>query len=242
MPDGPTIISGYQPGIHSADLGKSISRLDDEASWVDLSCVIVTPAGGSVPTRVVSSWMSMIKPPNNRSVHIFAQGCEVGEAYTHIVEAILANPELSTWKYLLCIEHDNAPPADGMVKLLRRMEKHPEYAGIGGLYWTKGISGVSQVWGDPRDPSWNARPQKPDPNGGLVECNGLGMGFTMFRISMFKDTRLRRPWFKTPASIYEGASTQDLWFASDARKHGYRFCVDCDVRVGHWEESTQTMW
>lgn len=74
------------------------------------------------------------------------------------------------------------------------------------------------------------------------------MGFTLARLSVFTDQRLRRPWFKTVASKEEGVGTQDLHWASDMRKHGYRFAVDCDVRVGHLEVGTQanhfveTMW
>jgi hypothetical protein len=169
-----------------------------------------------------------------------AIGVEVGEAYTQTVEAILGNAELSTWEYLLTIEHDNIPPVDGVVKLIKRMEQHPEFACIGGLYWTKGEGGVPQIWGDPRDPSINFRPQPPVA-GRLVECCGTGMGFNLWRISMFKDPKLRRPWFKTIAGA-EGVGTQDLYFWGDARKHGYRCAVDCDVLVGHYDVNSDIIW
>ena len=81
-----------------------------------------------------------------------------------------------------------------MLRLVEQMEAHPEFAAIGGLYFTKGPGGCAQIWGDPKDPVVNYRPQLPDPNGGLVECCGTGMGFTMYRLSMFKDPRLRKPW------------------------------------------------
>lgn len=126
MTTGPTIISSYEPGYHGADLNATVSRLDAEAQWKDLSCIILTPAGGSVPTRVVASWLGMIKPPNNKSCHLWAMGAEVGEAYSRMVESILAHPELSTWKYLVTLEHDNVPPPDGMIKLLQKMEEHPD--------------------------------------------------------------------------------------------------------------------
>ena len=112
---------------------------------------------------------------------------EVGHAYSAAIEQVLAHPELSQWEYILTVEHDNAPPPDGVLTLIEDMEKHPEFACIGGLYWTKGEGGVPQIWGDPKDPVLNFRPQLPDPNGGLVECNGTGMGFNLWRMSMFKD-------------------------------------------------------
>ncbi len=237
----PVILSSYDGGRHSADLDKTISRLDREAMWKDVSTVIVTPAAGSIPTKVVASWMGLIKPPNGKNAHLWAMGTEVGEAYSRMVEGILAHPDLSNWKYLLCIEHDNAPPPDGMVRLLRQMEDHPEFAAIGGLYFTKGDGGVAQIWGDPREMPINFRPQKPVPDA-LVECSGTGMGFTMFRLSVFKDKRLRRPWFKTPASREEGAATQDLYFWGDARQYGYRCAIDCGVKVGHYDAENDIMW
>lgn len=238
----PTILSSYDGGRHNADLDKTVSRLDKEALWKDLSTIIVTPAAGTIATRVVASWMNLMKPPNGRCAHLWALGTEVGEAYTRMIESILAHPDLSTWKYLLTLEHDNATPPDGLVRLLQRMEEHKKFAAVGGLYFTKGEGGVAQIWGDPADFNSNARPQKPDPAGGLVECNGTGMGFTLFRLSMFKDKRLRRPWFKTVASREEGLGTQDLYFWGDARKHGYRCAIDCSVKVGHYEAATDIMW
>ncbi len=237
--DGPIILSSYDGGRHNADLDKTISRLDREAMWKDVSTVIVTPAAGSIPTRIVASWMGLIKPPNGKSAHLFAQGTEVGEAYSRMVESILSHPDLGKWKYLLTIEHDNAPPPDGIVRLHQQMEAHPELSAIGGLYFTKGSGGCAQIWGDPREMPVNYRPQRPVPEA-LVECCGTGMGFTMFRLSMFKDKRLRKPWFKTPASRTEGSATQDLYFWNDARQHGYRCAVDCAIKVGHFDG--ETMW
>jgi hypothetical protein len=179
-------------------------------------------------------------PPNNSVVRMLAVGMEVGEAYSTAVEQILAHPELSQWEYMLTIEHDNMPPADGVLRLLERMEANPRFSCVGGLYYTKGHGGVAQIWGDPTDPVLNFRPQLPDPNGGLVECNGTGMGFNLWRLKMFKDKKLRRPWFVTQTK--DGMATQDLYFWSDARKHGYRCAIDCGVKVGHYDLATDTVW
>lgn len=184
----------------------------------------------------------MMTPPNNKIVRLTAVGMEVGEAYSSCIASILSHPDLSNWKYILTVEHDNMPPSDGLVKLLERAEAHPEYSAISGLYFTKFFGGVSQIWGDPNDHPLNFRPQKPDPAGGLVECCGIGQGFGLFRIDMFKDERLRKPWFKTTSSKEEGMYSQDLFFWSDARKHGHRCAVDCSVRVGHLDVQTDIVW
>ena len=197
---------------------------------------MVLPAADLVPAKCVLSWMNMAFPPNNGVVRWLAQGMEVGDAYSSAIEQILGHPDLRDWEYLLCVEHDNIIPSDGVIKLIEQMENHPEFSAIGGLYFTKGEGGCPQIWGDAKDPTPNYRPQPPDPNGGLVECCGTGQGFTLFRLKMFKDDRLRKPWFKTlNGSNGPGVSTQDLYFWGDARKYGYRCAIDCSVRVGHYD-------
>jgi hypothetical protein len=226
-------------GRHNANLTGTIDRLRGDASWKKLDTIMLVPAGGQIPTKVVASWMNMYSPPNNRFFRWWALGMEVGEAYSQAIEQILANPDLSTWKYLLTVEHDNVPPPDGIVKLLAQMEAHPEFACIGGLYFTKGVGGCAQIWGDPRDPSLNFRPQMPIP-GALVECCGTGMGFNVWRLEMFKDQRLRRPWFKTQTE--GGVATQDLYFWGNARQFGYRCAVDCSIPVGHYSLEEDVVW
>jgi hypothetical protein len=229
----PQIISSYDGGLHNADLSQTVSRLKKDRSYKDMSCIQIVPAFGSIPTKSVASWLNMYSPPNQKFVRLFAVGMEVGDAFSSCIESILAHPDLCTFKYILTLEHDNLPPPDGIVKLLAQMEAHPEYACIGGLYYTQGPGGCAQIWGDPKDPVVNFRPQLPDPNGGLVECCGTGMGFNVFRLDMFKDEKLRKPWFKT--NTENGVGTQDLYFWGDARKHGYRCAIDCSVRVGHYD-------
>lgn len=238
----PQIISSYDAGKHNADLNQTISRLTQEGAYKDQSTVIIIPAYGQVPTKAVASWLSMYNPPNQKIVRLFAVGMEVGAAYENCVASILAHPDLSQFKYLLFMEHDNIVPPDGFVQLLKRMEQHPEYSVIGGLYFTKGESGQPQIWGDPNNHPLNFRPQKPDHNGGLVECNGTGQGFTLARLDMFKDPKFERPWFKTSCDTKSGCYTQDLWFAQQARKLGYRFAVDCSVRVGHYDLAGDKVW
>lgn len=227
-------------GLHNQQLEQSRERIIKGGTWKHQRIAVVIPAGASIPAKVALSHWNLLFPPNNGVVRILAQGLEVGEAYSTAIAQILADPNLSQWEYLLTIEHDNVPPADGVLKLVAQMEKHPELACIGGLYWTKGEGGVPQIWGDPTDPVLNFRPQPPRP-GELVECCGTGMGFNLWRLSMFEDKKLRQPWFKTIAGT-EGIGTQDLYAWADFRKHGYRCAIDCSVLVGHYDSQTDICW
>lgn len=228
-------------GIHNGSPGKTRKRLADSAAWKRQRIVVVLPTAKMLAAKVALSHWDLAFPPNNPHAKILALETEVGEAYSQTIENILAHPELSQWEYLLTIESDNTPPPDGVLKLLEAMErtKH-KYACIGGLYFTKGPGGVAQIWGDPKDPVLNFRPQLPDVNGGLVECNGTGMGFNLWQMKLFKDPKLRRPWFVTQKK--DGLATQDLYAWTDFKQHGYRCAIDCSVRVGHYSVEEDRIW
>ena len=227
-------------GIHNGDVGKTRTRLDKSKSWKKQRIVVLIPTAETIAAKVALSHWNLAFPPNNGVVRVLAVGMEVGEAYSTAIEQVLSHPELSQWEFLLTIEHDNMPPHDGVLKLVEHMEENPKYDCIGGLYYTKGYGGCAQIWGDPKDPMLNFRPQLPDPNGGLVECCGTGMGFNLWRLKMFKDKKLRRPWFVTQKK--DGIATQDLYAWTDFRKHGYRCAVACDVKVGHYDLERDFIW
>jgi hypothetical protein len=238
----PEIVITDLGGLHNADPEAARARIMAGSSWKRQRIIVILPADAKVSAKCMISWWSLAFPPNNGSLKMLCQGMEVGDAYSQAVENILAHKDLSEWEYVLTLEHDNAPPADGIIRLADQLEAHPELAAISGLYWTKGEGGVAQIWGDVHDPQLNFRPQPPRP-GGLVECCGLGMGFCLFRLALFRDARLPRPLFRTKRGLNnEGIGTQDLAFWSEARKLGYRCAVDCNVKVGHWDDRTETMW
>lgn len=225
-------------GLRNDNLELSTTTYLEGATWKKQRGICLLPAGKSIATRVALAWRGMICPPNQPWHFMAIEGEEVGVAYNRAIENILAHPDLSTWEYILTVEHDNLMPSDGLVKLIKRMDEHPELSCVGGLYWTKGEGGVPQIWGDPKDPVVNFRPQPPKA-GELVECVGTGMGFNLWRLDMFKT--LPKPWFETKCGA-EGVGTQDLSFWSMARKHGHRCAIDCSVLVGHLDVSSGIVW
>jgi hypothetical protein len=227
-------------GRHNADPSATRARLLKGGSWKRQRVVVIIPSANMLAAKVALSHWNLAFPPNNGVVRILALGMEVGDAYSTAIEQVIAHPELGSWEYLLTLEHDNMPPSDGVIKLIARMEAHPELACIGGLYYTKGEGGVAQIWGDPTDPVLNFRPQLPVA-GQLKECCGTGMGFNLWRLATFKDPHLRRPWFKTMAGA-QGCATQDLYAWADLRKYGYRCAIDCDVLVGHYDVDSDMVW
>jgi hypothetical protein len=239
----PQIITQDFVGEHNKNFDKSSARILKGGSWKRQRVICLLPAADMVPAKCALSWWNLAFPPNNGVVKWLCLGMEVGDAYSSAIEQILAHPDLKDWEYLLCVEHDNAPPADGVIKLIEALEEHPEYCCISGLYWTKFEGGVPQCWGDPKDVSQNFRPQPPPAENEIREYVGLGMGFCVFRLSTFKDPKLRKPWFKTlNGKDGQGIGTQDLYCWSDLRKNGYRGAVHGGVRVGHYDYQNDMMW
>lgn len=230
-------------GFHNSNLEQSRDRLIRGKTYRDLSTVWVTPIPQDppmVPAKVVfQSWMNLMTPMNQMVYKLPVVGMEVGDAYNRAVEVIQENPQLSRAKYMLTVEWDNLPAPDALLKLYESIEK---FDVVGGLYWTKGDCGQPMIYGNPDEHPHNFVPQLPQPDT-IQRCNGLGMGFTLFRLSMFK--KLPKPWFKT-LQEYDGsgarAATQDLYFFQNASKEGYKFACDTRVKVGHLDVTTGEVW
>jgi hypothetical protein len=235
----PQIVSAASPGFHNDNPGSS-RRVVTSGAWKKQRVIVLIPAGKSIPTKVALAQWALIFPPNQPVMRMAAIGMEVGAAYSQAIQAIFDHQELSQWEYLLTMEHDNTPPADGAIKLIETMEQHPELTAVSGLYWTKGECGCPQIWGDVSDPVLNFRPQSPRPDT-VQECCGVGMGFCLWRLAALRDPRLSRPLFVTKADA-SGVGTQDLYFWGNARKHGHRCAVDTRVKVGHYDVERDMTW
>lgn len=249
--DGPEpqiIISG-DLGYHNEDLEKTRARLKKGKQYKDLSTIMIIPTRGKIAARVVESWWNIMNPMNNKFIRIFVSGMEVADAYERAIEMILENEVLSTFKYILTLEDDNMPPPDGLLKLLENICdcKNPcneHFAQVAGLYFTKGTTGQPMIYGDPKG-ILTFEPQIPKPDT-VQECNGTGMGFTLFHIGLFKDKKVPKPWFKTVQSytpnVGAAQGTQDLYFMANIRRLGYRVASDNRVRVGHYSFEENIVW
>lgn len=245
----PQIIIPDSAGFHNKDLEASINRLKKAGSYQDQSTIIIAPTRGMMPATVVQSWMGLLRPMNQKVIGpIFIQGMEVGEAYCAAIDMILGNPELAAYKYILTIEDDNMPPPDGLLKLYESIEGQVDgnrYDCVGGLYWTKGEGGQPMCYGATNVFPKNFIPQIPQPDT-VTPCNGLGMGFNLWRMTMFTDGKLEKPYFKTVQKYTPGvgamAYTQDLYHFEMAAKYGYKFGCDARVRVGHHDANTGITW
>lgn len=240
MPKAEIVISDYK-GFHNTS-PETKSRIEKSKSYQDLSTICIVPTRGMIHAKVVQSWLGLMSPMNQKFIRMFAIGMEVGEAYTQTIETILAHPDLSKWKYILTLEEDNIPPPDGLLKLYENMDK---YDVVGGLYFTKGEGGQPMCYGHPKQFPVNFIPFLPEVDE-VAECRGLGMGLTLFKLDIFKNPFMPKPFFKTmqdyTPNIGVRAYTQDLLWFEQAGKLGYRFACDSRVKVGHFDAENSFTW
>lgn len=218
-----------------------------KSTYDDASTVIVAPTRGSIHWKIVQSWQQLIAPMNQKRAFLLCAGAEVGDAYNTMVANVLAHPDLSRWRYLMCLEDDNIVPPDAHIRLLEAMRDNPDADGVGGIYFTKGDEGLPLALGDatkfvetgildfaPVDLAPALASQQR-----YVEVNGLPQGCTLFKMELFR--YVPAPWFQSFSDMtpYGAASfTQDLKFADRARRLGKRFFIDMRVRVGHLDVQT----
>ena len=209
--------------------------------------VVIMPTRGMIHHKVMQSHESIVWPMNQKRCKLVCAGEEVGKAYNLMIEGILANPELSKWKYVLTLEDDNIQPPDVVLKLLEAIESSGGLDAVSGIYFTKGDLNMPMAYGDPeeyrRTGVLDFRPRDIRSallKGQLIEVNGIAMGCSLYRMQLFKD--LPAPWFVT-VNEWDPAKgvacyTQDLSFCEKAKRAGKRFAVDCRVKVGHMDVNT----
>lgn len=231
--------------------GLGYERIEHVArtSYTDNSMIILIPSREpKLHTVFVQALQGLAAHMNQKRAMVFISGAEVGKAYDEQVAAILAHPELSKWKYILTIEDDTIPPPDAALRLVESIELGP-FDAVGGLYFLKGEYNMPQAYGDPaefaRTGVLDFRPRNivsALQHGEIMEVNGIAMGCSLYRMSMFRD--IPAPWFVTrqDPTQGEGCGTQDLVFCSKARRAGKRFAVDMRVRCAHVDYATMTYY
>lgn len=219
------------------------------STYKDSSTVVIVPTRGTINWKVVQSWQQLISPMNQKRAFIFVVGDEVGHAYNNAIKNILADPELSKWKYILTLEDDNLVPVDAHVRLLESINQYG-FDAVSGIYFTKGDINMPMAYGNPEEYNTTGvldfKPRnilEALQHGQVMEVNGIAMGCSLYRMDLFRE--IQAPWFVSVSDVVSedgkqgvGMMTQDLYFCQNARRAGKRFGVDMRVRVGHLDINT----
>jgi hypothetical protein len=234
----------------SPGLGFERVRHIPGSTYKDSSTVIIVPSARPIPHKVVQAWLGLIAPMNQKRAFLFTTGNEVGQGYNAMIADVLANPELSKWKYVMTLEDDNVPPPDAQIRLLETIE-WGKFDAVSGIYFTKGEQNMPMAYGDPdefkRTGVLDFRPRdirEALAAGQIMPVNGIAMGCGLWRMDLFRD--IPRPWYVTVNDIVpqKGVQcfTQDLFFCERAVRAGKRFAVDMRVKVGHLDPNAGIMY
>ena len=71
---------------------------------------------------------------------------------------------------------------------------------------------------------------------GIQPCLGLPTGFTLYKMEIFKDPRVPKPWFRTNSPYEVGkpkSPHDDQYFFENIHKAGYKVACDTRVKIGH---------
>lgn len=243
-------VSEVVTAMQSPGLGFERVELIPGSTYQDNSTIVIVPTRGVINHRVVTAWMHMMTPMNQKRAFLFCAGDEVGRAYDRTIKQILADPELSKWKYILTLEDDNLIPQDAHIRLLESIE-FGKFDAVSGIYFTKGDCNMPMAYGDPLEYlQTGVLDFKPRDvreglkNGYIMPVNGIAMGCALWRMDLFRE--LPEPWFVTVSDVVPEKGpqmfTQDLWFCQNAKKAGKRFAVDLRVRVGHLDIGTGVVY
>lgn len=136
--------------------------------------------------------------------------------------------------YILMYDDDMLLPGDMVLKMLEDVEQHPEIDILAPLAFMRNPPHypVMYVVTEGYDPVRHTdyyfnEIQKKYPRNKLVECDAVGFGAVIIRMSMVK--RMKEPYFMSTT-----ATGEDIMFCTNARKQANaRVFMDTRIKLGH---------
>lgn len=203
---------------------------------------VCIPSGESwkAPTAFQATCLAIYSAPHVAIVPINIRGEDTAQSRNRLVRHAIR----SGAGWLLWIDADMVFPPDALMRLLAY-----DLDIVGVDYRLRGPPfkriGLFMRDGDPKRTTHVNRAEAAAQQTGLVEMAVLGLGFVLVRASVFR--KLPPPWFgrtwsREHASLGnpDGFSTEDSYFCSVARHHGYSVWCDLDLsaQIQHVGEAT----
>ena len=236
-----SLITPNFSGRHNADLNLSAMRLNIAHSAQDLSTICLIPNDGLLSAVIVERWLGQVSQMNQKFVRLPIINPDKYFALNGSIENILATPKLNEFKYILTMEQDSLPPFDGLIRLFESMDN---FDVVGGLLYTKGEESKPMIYGHPQMIPSSYTPVSPMGEG-IQPCLGLGTGFTLFKLDIFKNPLLTKPWFRSNPGFEVGKPTNvhpDMYLFENLHKLGYKVACDTRIKVGHFDAKNDIVW
>ncbi len=208
----------------------------EEGSHSRASFLLCVPTLGAVPIEWVVGFTRMAVPVNAVHYSHVIKGQEVGVARCSFADVALQMKPRP--KAILFVGDDMIPPFDGLLKLYDAFEEG-QFDVLSGLYYIKQESyPIPIMWR--RDIVGPMREYKHYTPGEVVDCDVVGLDFTLIRPSIFE--KIEKPYFKTGPTIMPGGGmlyhTEDVFFTDKVKAAGGRVGCATSVKVSHLYAAT----
>lgn len=173
---------------------------------------------GQIKTKTLVSVVKLVKKDPQNTFIMTWEGCNVHQARINIVkEAQKAN-----CTHLLFVDSDMVFDADAAEKLLNRDK---DIIGVNTNLRKLPLTSTVKFHNEKGEKVF-------EPNGELFECQAVGTGFMLIKMSVFD--KLPTPWFFYEYDEKGDMKTgSDMWFCNKAREAGFKVFCDLSVKVGH---------
>jgi len=164
-------------------------------------------------------------------------GLNVDEARNELVHIAIKNNS----EFILFLDDDIIPPADGLCKMLEQMESDVQIGAIAGDYILKGSPEHSaHLMLNKEGMVIELNRLKTDKK--VVECNWLmALGFCLVRTKCFH--QIRQPWFKCHSkNTQETGINEDAHFTELLLQAGYKALIDKTIQCAHIDKEKFKMY
>lgn len=181
---------------------------------------IAVPTGGSVKTLTFYSIVRMIKQTKHDWLLMTQTGCLI-----HKNREILVGRAIDEGcTHILFVDTDMSFEGDALDRLMAR-----EKDIIGVASHLKKLPLTYVLRNEDRNGNYV---WEEFPNEGLLKCAGVGTGFLLINLEVFK--KIPHPWFFFESNDKgDLVCGEDMWFCELARKAGYEIWVDRNVEIKH---------
>lgn len=191
---------------------------------MDTLIAIALPTGGSIKTQTVFSLVRMMKETQYRWKFMTQTGCLIHKNREILVERAIEEK----CSHILFVDTDMSFDGNALDKLMAR-EK--DIIGVASHLRKTPLTYVLRNEDEEGNRIWEEH------TNGLIRCAGVGTGFLLINLNVFK--KLDHPWFFFKSNDKgDLVCSEDMWFCEKARKVGYDVWCDKNVPVGHIGEYT----
>jgi len=198
--------------------------------------VVAVPTLGYVSLAFILHFFQMAFPVASIREMAIVKGLEVAEARERCIDHLLSLDPLPS--YFVFLGDDMLSPPVGMPMLFDTLLDH-KLETAAGLYHMKMPYPQPLMWKTGH--IGLLRPGRDFKHGDLVECDGTGLDYCLFRSELFK--KISKPRFKTGHELVAPRQylvhTEDAWFWQKcAEETGVKPRVDTRVTIGHFDYVT----